>query len=164
MSSPDMRRIDRSVSRAPWRVAALMLSVSLATPSAAAAVDPLPVRDSGPGTTPIQTTTVGATAATLSSTTFATGDVFVAVGDGKVQWRLPDGTLNATLDTGLGGFTTGMAFDKQTGDLYVTNFSAGAVTRFDTAGNRVGTFGIGYNCRPESIAFDAGGFMYVEPH
>jgi len=60
--------------------------------------------------------------ATQSSTSFGIGDVFVAVGNGQVQWRLPDGTLNATLDTGLGGYTTGMAFDKVPGDLYVTNF------------------------------------------
>ncbi len=40
---------------------------------------------------------------------FEVGDVFVAVSGGKVQWRLPDGTLNKILDTGAGGFTTGMA-------------------------------------------------------
>jgi len=94
------------------------------------------------------------------SPTFAIGDVFVAVGGGKVQWRKPDGTLQVTLDTGLGGHTTGMAFDKA-GNLYVTGFSAGAITRFDNEGTRLGTFGSGYNCSPESIAFDAGEFMYV---
>lgn len=50
--------------------------------------------------------------------TFERGDVFVAVSNGKVQWRLPDGTLNATLDTGEGGFTTGMAFDDR-GHLFL---------------------------------------------
>lgn len=87
--------------------------------------------------------------------------MFVAVGNGQIQWRLPDGTLNATLDTGLGGYTTGMAFDKQPGNLYVTNFTAGAVTRFDTSGNRLGTFGSGYNHLPESILFDAAGDVFV---
>jgi sugar lactone lactonase YvrE len=71
-----------------------------------------------------------------------------------------DGTLNATLDTGLGGYTTGMALDTA-GNLYVTNFTAGAITRFDSGGNRLGTFGSGYNASPESIAFDAAGDAYV---
>lgn len=39
---------------------------------------------------------------------FQPGDVFVAVSGGKVQWRLRDGTLNKILDTGAGGFTTGI--------------------------------------------------------
>ncbi len=61
--------------------------------------------------------------ATHVSPRFATGDVFIGVGNGQIQWRHPDGTLNATLDTGLGGFTTGMAFDKL-GNLYSTAFTA----------------------------------------
>jgi hypothetical protein len=52
---------------------------------------------------------------------FTIGDVFVAVGSGRVQWRRPDGTLVATLDTTRGGFTTGMSFDSS-GRLYVTDF------------------------------------------
>jgi hypothetical protein len=120
----------------------------------------MPVREPGSGATTTPTTPGGAQVATQSSTAFGIGDVFVAVGDGKVQWRLPDGTLNTTLDTGLGGFTTGMAFDKLN-NLYVTGFTAGAITRFDPTGSRVGTFGTGYNCNPESITFDAGQFMYV---
>ena len=55
-----------------------------------------------------------------------------------------------------------MAFDKQQpGNLYVTDFSAGAVTKFDASGNRLGTFGSGYNSQPESILFDAAGDAYV---
>ena len=45
------------------------------------------------------------------SAQFQTGDVFVAVSNGQVQWRQPNGTLVQTLNTGLGGYTTGMAFD-----------------------------------------------------
>lgn len=110
-----------------WVVTMLLAGLFVAPPIAIAA-DPLPVRNPGSGvTTP--TTPSEAQVAAQSSTAFGIGDVFVAIGNGLVQWRRPDGTLNATLDTGLGGFTTGMAFDKTPGDLYVTNFTAGAVTR-----------------------------------
>lgn len=123
--------------RAIGRPLALVLIVALALPAQGAAADPLPVHDAGTG----GMTTAGAVeAAAQSSSAFGIGDVFVAVGDGKVQWRLPDGTLNPTLDTGLGGHTTGMAFDK-VGRLYVTGFTAGAITRFDSTGTRIGTFG-----------------------
>lgn len=142
-------------------VAVVVLSGLLVAP-VAVATDPLPV---APGNTTAAPSTPGETqVATQSSTSFGIGDVFVAIGGGLVQWRLPDGTLNATLDTGLHGYgsdyTTGMAFDKL-GNLYVTNFSAGAVTRFDKNGNRLDTFGTGYNSLPESIVFDAAGDAYV---
>ncbi|MFX3630989.1 MAG: hypothetical protein ACE3JR_17115, partial [Ectobacillus sp.] len=87
---------------------------------------------------------------------FSIGDVFVSVADGKVQWRDSAGAFIATLDTGLGGFTTGMAFDSS-GNLYVTNFSADTVSKFDNDGNFIGTFGTGYSGAPESIVFDSAG-------
>ena len=92
--------------------------------------------------------------------TFATGDVFAAISDGKVNWYRPDGALVTTLDTGLGGFTTGMAFDTDN-NLYVTNFGAGTVSRFDSSGNFLGTFGSSYSASPESIVFDTQGNVYV---
>lgn len=98
-----------------------------------------------------------------SHTTFARGDVFVAVGHGKVQWRHPDGSLNKMLATGTGGretTTRGMAFDAA-GDLYVTNFDMRSVSKFDTRGNLFGTFGSGYDRGPESIVFDRTGNAYV---
>lgn len=90
---------------------------------------------------------------------FTTGDVFVAIGNGQVRWFRPDGTVVATLDTTQGGFTTGMGIDS-TGRLYVTNFSANSVSRFDTSGNLLGTFGSGYST-PEMIVFDLAGNAYV---
>jgi hypothetical protein len=105
-------------------VASLFLTLSAPTPVAAG--DPLPVQEPAHSKVDPQTG-VGTEVATQTSTTFGVGDVFVAIGGGKVQWRLPDGTLNAVLDTGLGGYTTGMAFDKETGDLFVTGFTANAV-------------------------------------
>lgn len=92
-------------------VATLSVVLSLASPAAIVAGDPQPANDAGAGVTTTQPPGE-AEVATQSSTTFGIGDVFVAVSDGRVQWRLPDGTLNSTLDTGLAGYTTGMAFDK----------------------------------------------------
>ena len=93
--------------------------------------------------------------------TFQRGDVFVAVGNGKVQWRRPDGTLVSTLQgpTG-GGENSGMAFDS-TGNLYVTGFTDDEVTVFNTHGVLLGTFGQDYDSDPESILFDAAGNAYV---
>ena len=94
------------------------------------------------------------------SPTVVNGDVFVSIGSGMVQWREAGGTLHATLDTLLGGFTTGCAFDAAD-NLYVTMFSAGTVFRFDNAGTPLGVFGGPYNTSPESIVFNAVGEYYV---
>lgn len=91
---------------------------------------------------------------------FSAGDVFAGVANGQVNWYHANGVLATTLDTGLGGFTTGMAFDGA-GNLYVTNFSAGTVSKFDTSGNYLGIFGSGYSGSPESIVFDGAGNAYV---
>jgi len=99
---------------------------------------------------------------------FQVGDVFVGVSDGKVQHRSPTGTLLNTLDTLQGSFTTGMAFDS-IGNLYVTNFHAGNVRKFDNRGIlwkdengiEIGTFGRDYSGSPESILFDGNGNAYV---
>ncbi|HLB62694.1 MAG TPA: hypothetical protein VJN50_08205 [Actinomycetota bacterium] len=98
--------------------------------------------------------------ADAAHSTFGTGDVFVSVSGGKVQWRHSDGELNATLDTGLGGFTTGMAFDAA-GKLYVTNFGANAISVFDTDGTLHGVFASDFDSSPESIDFDTTGHAYV---
>ncbi|HQY51458.1 MAG TPA: T9SS type A sorting domain-containing protein [Ignavibacteria bacterium] len=90
---------------------------------------------------------------------FQTGDVFVAVGNGQVQWRQPNGTLVQTLNTGQGGFTTGMAIDSAS-KLYVTNFSVSTVSVFDKFGVLQGNFGSGYQT-PESIVFDNQYNVYV---
>jgi outer membrane protein OmpA-like peptidoglycan-associated protein/streptogramin lyase len=92
--------------------------------------------------------------------TFTTGDVFVAVGDGKVQWRHSDGVVVAILDAGGGGETAGMAFDSHH-NLFVTSFEANKISRFDPHGNLIDTFGGGYDCHPESIAFDRSGNLYI---
>lgn len=90
---------------------------------------------------------------------FQTGDVFVGVASGSVQWRRPNGTLVATLNGGLGGFTTGMAFDSAQ-NLMVTNFSNNVVHRFDKNGVQIPNFGGGYST-PECIVFDGNWNCYV---
>ena len=99
------------------------------------------------------------TAPRAAAVNFANGDVFVAVGSGQVQWRHANGALETTLNTGLGGFTTGMAFDSA-GKLYVTGFGVNQVSVFNTDGTLAGTFGAGY-ASPESIVFDQAGNVYV---
>lgn len=94
--------------------------------------------------------------------TFQTGDVFVSIANGEVNWYRPTGaslSLVKTLNTGAGGFTTGMAFDSAN-RLYVTAFSTGQIFRFDTSGTFLGQFASGLG-NPESLAFDAAGNLYV---
>lgn len=150
------------------RVVALMAvfglvlsSVSVA--SAADPVDPAGNPTGGPSSTSEGSDSQVTVSSNQAHDTFQPGDVFVAVSDGKVQWRLPDGTLNAVLDTGEGGFTTGMAFDDR-GHLFLTGFSTNKIYEFDITGELIGTFAAldgTTDCQPESIVFDAAGNMYV---
>lgn len=103
--------------------------------------------------------TMGMQFQNANAQTFQNGDVFVAVSNGQVQWRSSAGVLKQTLNTTQGGFTTGMAFDA-TNNLYVTNFSASSVSKFNSSGVLQGTFGSGYST-PESIVFDLAGNVYV---
>jgi hypothetical protein len=65
---------------------------------------------------------------------FTIGDVMASTGGGSVRDYTPDLTvLQHTLNTTLGGLTTGSAFDSS-GNFYVTNFSNNNVTQFTTTG------------------------------
>jgi YD repeat-containing protein len=104
---------------------------------------------------------VGLYGSSASAAAFATGDIFAAVNNGQVKHYNSSGTLIETLNTGQGGFTTGMAFDGA-GNLLVTNFSAGSITKFNNNGvivppNPLASPG----SSPESIAFDTSGKFYV---
>jgi hypothetical protein len=94
-----------------------------------------------------------------SAQTVQQGDVFASVNNGNVDWYRSDGTFVKTINTGVGGYTTGGAFDSS-GNFYVTNFSAASVTKFDNMGNVVNTYPTG-GSSPESILFDAAGDIYV---
>ena len=89
---------------------------------------------------------------------FARGEVFLGV-IGAVERRSATGDLIQTMSTGVGGETTGMAFDRN-GNLYVTAFSASQVKKFDNTGVLLGNFGTGF-ASPESIVFDSAGNVFV---
>ena len=91
---------------------------------------------------------------------FAVGDVFASIANGQVNVYSPTGVFIQTLDTTLGGFTTGSTFDKA-GNFYVTAFSANVVSKFDPNGvllNASWATGLGAN---ESIVFDKAGNAYI---
>jgi hypothetical protein len=104
---------------------------------------------------------LGITSVAQAGSTYGVGDVFVAVGSGKVQEYTPTGTLVQTMDTGLGGFTTGMGFDNA-GNLYVTDFSSN-VSEFNNSGTLVNAsfIGGGAQSTAESLAFGASGNIFV---
>jgi hypothetical protein len=79
------------------------------------------------------------------------GDVFAAVGNSTVEVFTPTGTLVATLNDGSGtAFTTGMAFDSA-GNLYVTNFGAGTISKFSNTGALLASSWATAGNTPESI-------------
>lgn len=90
---------------------------------------------------------------------FVTGDIFASVNNGLVTVYNPAGTLIQTLNTTLGGFTTGSAADPS-GNFYVTDFSVSQVSKFNNSGVLQGTYGSGYST-PEDILFDGAGNGFV---
>jgi len=93
---------------------------------------------------------------------FSNGDVLAATGSGQVKNFTPSGTLLDTLDTTTGSNeTTGMCFDSS-GNLYVTDFAADEMSKFDPGGNLLAaSFGSGFNSDPESCTIDAANDLYV---
>ncbi len=98
-----------------------------------------------------------------AGSTYAIGDVFVAVTGTGVEEYTAAGTLVQTINdpsVKSSGFITGMAFQNN-GNLLVTGFTSGNVVQFDNAANLLNatwTTGAG---TPESIAIDATGHVYV---
>ncbi|MGE5205729.1 MAG: PKD domain-containing protein, partial [Chlamydiota bacterium] len=86
--------------------------------------------------------------------------LFVGISGGQVARFSRSGNQQATLNSNQGGSMTGMAFDAVE-NLYTTAFTADTVSRFSGNGTPMGTFGSGYNCKPESIVFDQAGHAYV---
>ena len=94
---------------------------------------------------------------------YTPGDVLVAIGNSEVLEFTPAGVLVQTLnDTSGAEYTTGMAFDSR-GNLYVTNFDAGTVSKFDPNGNLVNAAFIAATdqVHPESISFSPGAVFPV---
>jgi outer membrane protein assembly factor BamB len=106
--------------------------------------------------------------AEAAAQSFAPGDVFVALRTGEVQWRRPDGMLNAVLVGSIQGKVEGLGFDAA-GNLYVSHYCAdlsvcqtgNSFEKFNSMGIPLGAFGSGYNCNPYSIAFNRDGQAYV---
>lgn len=96
------------------------------------------------------------------------GDVFVALTNGQVQWRTPEGVLRQVLIGTSEGQASSLAFDAAR-RLYVPHWwsphtlpPGNTIERFDANGVLIsGYFGSGYDCNPSSIAFDAIGNVYV---
>ena len=91
---------------------------------------------------------------------FASGDIFISLHTGEVQWRGSDGTLKMVLVGTVPGKAEGMGFDAA-GNLYVTHHCADdfcllgdSVEKWTPNGTSAGQFGSGYNCNPSSIVFD----------
>jgi PEP-CTERM motif len=93
--------------------------------------------------------------------TFVAGDVFAAVGNSQVKHYSSTGVLIETLNTTVAGsFNTGMAFDTS-GNLFVTNFSAGNISKFNNAGTLLSPAFVTTGSTPESIVFNAAGEFLV---
>ncbi len=86
--------------------------------------------------------------------------LFVGISGGQVAQFSRSGSQQAMLNSNQGGSMTGMAFDAAE-NLYSTDFTADTVSRFSGNDTPMGTFGSGYNCKPESIVFDQAGNAYV---
>lgn len=101
-----------------------------------------------------------------SGVPYATGDVFIGAGAGKIQHYNASGVLLDTLDTATGcNEDLGMAFDPS-GNLFATAafgscFGSGKVVKFNNMGNLIGPFGSGYSSSTESIVIDGSNNVYV---
>ena len=99
---------------------------------------------------------------------FESGDVFVSLEPGPVQWHRPDGTLRGILIPTVLGLGEGMAFDAS-GNLHVARWcvdgpcehTGNTIEKFDVNGQSMGEVGSGFNCNPHTIDFDSIGSAYV---
>lgn len=101
-----------------------------------------------------------------ASTTWQTGDVFTGVSNGTYKVYDNSGTFKEDISNGLGGFTTGCAFNPALTRLYTTDFSNTKVIVFDNASphgivQTIDTGATSPGGSSESIVFDAAGNFYV---
>lgn len=105
--------------------------------------------------------TVGASAATA----WQLGDVFAGVASGQYRVYSNSGALKETISDGLGGFTTGCAFNPALDKLYATNFSSSRVIVYNDASPH--SIAQSINTAPqgggsaESVVFAQNGDFYV---
>lgn len=101
-----------------------------------------------------------------AATTWNVGDVFAGVAGGSYKVYDNAGVFKETISDGLGGFTTGCAFNGALDKLYTTNFSNTKVKVYDNASPHpiVQTIDTAVNSpggHSESIVFAANGDFYV---
>jgi RHS repeat-associated protein len=134
---------------------------ALPPPSPRATLSPRPIAAKGKASGPQPpTTSAPIVSAQQVHASFQPGDVFVGGDGGKVEWHLPDGTLNSILDTGASGSETGAEFGVD-GNLYVPAFQASNLYRFNSSGTLLGSWGCCYTSDPEGVLFNAAGQAYV---
>ena len=109
---------------------------------------------------------LSALSSTSSSTAWGVGDLFAAVGGGAYKVFDNAGNFKEQISDGLGGFTTGCAFNPTLDRLYTTNFSATRVIVYDDASphsilQNINTGAQSPGGHSESIVFDAAGNFYV---
>lgn len=96
------------------------------------------------------------------SVAFMAGDILAAVGGGQIEHFSAIGQLIEVLNSNITDtYNAGMCFDSS-GNLYVTDFDAQTLSKFDGSGNLLqSSWGSGYNSDPESCVFDGAGHIYV---
>ncbi|GAN32216.1 MAG: hypothetical protein DYG83_12230 [Candidatus Brocadia sp. AMX2] len=104
-------------------------------------------------------------AVSVKAAAWQVGDVFVGVSGGSYQVYDNTGVFKETISDGLGGFTTGCAFNNALDKLYTTDFSSNVVVVYDIAHphnilQTINTTGAG-TASNESILFDNAGNFYV---
>ncbi len=94
--------------------------------------------------------------------TFVPGSIFVGVGGGNVAYYSPKGHLIRMLNTrSRSSEEKGMCIDGA-GALYITNFDATTMTKFDRYGRIVASpWGGPFSREPESCVVDKAGHVYV---
>ena len=97
----------------------------------------------------------------LAAPPLSRGEILAAVGNGLVHRFLPDGTFVGALDTDTDAqYVTGMCVDRGLA-LYVTERSAGLMSKFDATGALVASAFSSGMSGPESCAVDAQGNVLV---
>ncbi len=103
-------------------------------------------------------------------TNFQTGDIFLGLGGGMIQWRDSNKVLIKTINTGDAGGNgngTGLRIHPLTGKLWVTNSNlppggTNGIRIINTDGTIGGTINISmYQKTPTSITFDKPGNAYI---
>lgn len=92
---------------------------------------------------------------------WVTGDVFAAVQGGSYQVFDHNGNLQETISDGLGGTTTGCAFDPAMDRLYTTNWTHDKVPVYDAASHNLQRIISTTSALNESVVFTAAGDFYV---